>query len=79
MGDGETATVRLKIRVAFRGATITSDAGLLAFRVLDDSLDLHRLRLSPGKPFRNFRHHLASLPRQSNYGGLAGLRLEPKV
>lgn len=79
MGDGEKTPLRLrfnpKIRLEFRGATITSDAGLLAFREFDDALGLTRIAadcFQESRTGRNIRHHLVPLLRQSMYSRLAG-------
>jgi hypothetical protein len=79
MGDGEKAPLRLqfnpKVRLEFHGATITSDAGLLAFRELDDALDLTGIAsnyLRESRTGRNILHHLVPLIRQSIYSRLAG-------
>ena len=65
MGDREKASLRLQfnpqIRLELHGATITSDAGLLAFRELDDALDLTPIAsdyLQESRTGRNIRHHL---------------------
>ena len=79
MGDGGKASLRLQfnpqIRLELHGATITSDAGLLAFRELDDALDLTPIAsdyLRESRSGRNIRHHLVPLLRQSIYSRLAG-------
>ena len=70
MGDREKASLRLQfnpqIRLELHGATITSDAGLLAFRELDDALDLTPIAsdyLQESRTGRNIRHHLVPLLR----------------
>jgi hypothetical protein len=59
----------------FRGSTITSDAGLLAYRELDDALSLTDTgadTLADAGTGKNGRHRLAGLLRQSVFGRLAG-------
>ena len=79
MGDGEKASLRLqfnpKVRLEFHGSTITSDAGLLAFREFDDALGLTEIAedyLQESRTGRNILHHLVPLLRQSLYSRLAG-------
>jgi hypothetical protein len=59
----------------FRGSKITSDAGLLAYRKLDDTLrltDTGAEMLADARTGKNGRHLLAGLLRQSVFGRLAG-------
>jgi hypothetical protein len=79
MGDGDKTPLKLnfdtKIRLEFRGATITSDAGLLACRELDDALGLTDSAedyLKDSRTGNNVRHELIPLLRQSIYSRLAG-------
>lgn len=57
----------------FRGSTIISDAGLLAYRELDGALDLTNTdadTLVDASTGKNGRHRLAGLLRQSAFGRL---------
>ena len=58
-----------------RGSVVTSDAGLLAYRELDDALRLSRTAgeaLADARTGKNGRHALVGLLRQSEFGRLAG-------
>ena len=71
------ATLRFdrRVRLEFHGATITSDAGLLACRELDDALGLAETAsecLQETRGGRNVQHRLVGLLRQSVYSRLAG-------
>jgi hypothetical protein len=79
MGDGEKAPLRLqfnpKVRLEFHGSTITSDAGLLPLRELDEALGLTSMaddHFQESRTGRNIQHHLVPLLRQSIYSRLAG-------
>ena len=79
MGDAASGPVRLsfnsQLRVEFRGATVTSDAGLLLRRELDERLGLSTLierHLTDPRTGRNRQFRLPDLFRQSIYSRLAG-------
>ncbi len=79
MGDAKSSPVRLsfnpQLRVEFHGATVTSDAGLLLPRELDERLGLSALiarHLTDPRTGRNRQFPLADLFRQSVYSRLAG-------
>jgi hypothetical protein len=78
-GETDRSALRLdfdrRLMLQFRGSTITSDAGLLAYRELDDALQLTDTaanRLADARTGKNGRHWLAGLLRQSVFGRLAG-------
>ena len=59
----------------FRGSLVTSDAGLLAYRELDDALGLTEMAgdvLADARSGKSGRHALAGLFRQAVFGCLAG-------
>jgi hypothetical protein len=79
MGDCPTEPLRpqldRRLRPRFFGAQVTSDAGLLAYRELDDALDLTRTaagQLPDHRTGQNTQHGAAALLRQSIYSRLAG-------
>src|SRR5580704_16792819 len=78
-GEADKSGLRLdfdrRLLLQFRGSTITSDAGLLAYRELDDTLGLTDTgagTLADARTGKNGRHRLAGLLRQSVLGRLAG-------
>src|SRR5262244_237148 len=80
-GESVSDAVRLdfdrRLTLQFRGSVVTSDAGLLAYRELDDALGLSVMAgrmLADARTGRNGRHALVGLLRQSVFGRIAGYK-----
>ena len=78
-GESKGEALRLdfdrRLTLQFRGLIVTSDAGLLAYRELDDALGLSAMageRVADARTGKNARHALVGMLRQSVFGRLAG-------
>ena len=78
-GEADDGSLRVDfdrhLKLEFHGSRIISDAGVLAYRELDDALglsDLAGTTLSECRRGKNTRHLLTGLFRQSVFGRLAG-------
>ena len=79
MGESKQGPLRVgfdrRLNLEFHGSQISSDAGLLSYRELDNALGLSALAgnaLSEVRRGKNTRHLLIGLLRQSVFGRLAG-------
>ena len=73
-GESESGSIRLdfdrRLMVQFRGSVVTSDAGLLAYRELDDALGLTAMAsetLADARTGKNGRHAVAIGVRPSRW------------
>ena len=80
-GESNDGVLRLdfdrRLMIQFRGSVVTSDAGLLAYRELDDVLGLTTMAsdvLADARTGKNGRHALAGLFRQSVIWSARGIR-----
>ncbi|MCH8112950.1 MAG: IS1380 family transposase [Proteobacteria bacterium] len=78
-GDSKSKPLRLdfdrRLKLEFHGSRVTSDAGLLAYRELDDALGLTLMvgdELVDPRSGKNGQHAMKGLLRQSVFGRLGG-------
>ena len=79
MGESKVGVLRLdfdrRLKLEFHGSKVTSDAGLLPYRELDDAVGLTEIagdRLTDTRRGKNGRHGLVGQFRQSVFGRLGG-------
>ena len=79
MGEARREALRVgfdsQIKLEFHGAAVTSDAGLVAYRELDEALGLTAMAddvFRAPRHGKNTQHELVDLLRQSVYSRLAG-------
>ena len=78
-GESKKSPLRVsfdrRLKLEFHGSKITSDAGLLTYRELDDALGLTEVageRFVDPRTGKNGQHGMAGLFRQSSFGRLGG-------